>query len=99
MKFWRKPYFCVLILFLTVFNASICWIMYTTYQCMLESEKEKALGEHHFIKQSLENDMENLASNNKLSNIAIKNIMSYYINYYSNENISFSLLKDKGVIF
>jgi len=100
MKFWRKTYFCVLILFLVVFNISICWIMYTTYQGMLGSEKEKALGEHYFIKQALENDMNDLASNNKLSDATIKNLMNFYSNYYSNKNVTFLLLRgDKETLF
>lgn len=99
MKFWTKTYFYVLILFLLVFNLSICWIMHTTLKCMLNSEKEKSLGQHYFIKQSIESDMESLKSNNKLSDDSLKNLMKYYSNYYGNQNLSFSLRDEKKSIF
>lgn len=72
--------------------------MYTTYEGMLGSEKERALGEHYFIKQSLENDMSNLSANDKLSDEALKNLMNDYSNYYSDKNISFSFLKNQQII-
>lgn len=99
MKFWAKTYFSVLILFLLVFNMSICWIMYTTHQYMLDSEKDKALGQYYFIKQALESDMESLKSNNKLSEESINNLMNYYSRYYSKQSISFLFQKDNTVIF
>lgn len=99
MRFWTKTYFCVLILFLVVFNSSIFGVMFTTYQSMLFSEKEKALGENSFIKQSLENDIEILNSNKEISDLTIKNLMEYYSNYYNDKNKSFLLLKDSSVLF
>lgn len=99
MKFWTKTYFCVLVLFLMVFNISIYWIMNKTYQSMVDSEKEKGLGEYYFIKQSLKNDMEVLDSNNKLSDSTIKNLMNDYSSYYGNQNTSFLLANNRSAVF
>ncbi|QAA33411.1 sensor histidine kinase [Clostridium manihotivorum] len=99
MKFWTKTYFSVLLLFLLVFNISICYIMYTTYNSMIGSEKEKVLSEYSFIKQSLINDMDTLDSNGKLSNDTIKNLITYYSGYYSSEITSFLFLEDNKSIF
>jgi two-component system sensor histidine kinase YesM len=65
---------------------------------MLDSEKEKALGQYIFIKQEIENDIENLNNNGKLSE-AIKNIMRYYSNYYSSQNISFLLQQNRKCVY
>lgn len=99
MKFWTKTYFAVLILFLLVFNGSILGILHTTYQYILSSEKEKALGEHHFIKNTIENDMDNLSVNNKLSQSAIENLMNYISDYYDKQDVSFLLMKNSNVAF
>ncbi|MDP4178340.1 MAG: HAMP domain-containing sensor histidine kinase [Bacillota bacterium] len=99
MKFWTKTYFYVLILFLMVFNISICLIMSKTYQSMVDSEKKKASSEYYFIKQSLKNDMELLDSNNKLSDSSMKNLIDYYSSYYKDQNMSFLLENNNSVIF
>jgi signal transduction histidine kinase len=73
--------------------------MFKTYEYILGNEKDKASGEHYFIKQALGNSMQVLENNNKLSDQAIKNLMNYYSDYYRNQNTSFLLTKDKEIIF
>lgn len=98
MKFWTKVYFSVLILFLLVFNLSICWIIYVTQQYMLNAERDKAAEQNYFIKQNLESDMTSLNDNNMLSSDTIRNLMNYYGNY-SKEKVFFLLLQNNKQIF
>ncbi len=99
MKFWVKTYFCVLVLFIFILNSSICLIVYTTYQSMLSSEKDKARVENNYIRESLSDDILSLNSNKKLSEQAIKNLMEYYSSYYQKQGLSFRLSHNKSIIF
>ncbi|OPJ61396.1 sensor histidine kinase [Clostridium oryzae] len=94
MKFWVKTYFCVLMLFLLVFNASICFIMSTTYRYMIDDEKSKARNEYYYISKDMKYSIDTLKNNNNLSDAALKNL----IEYYSNNNISFLLSKSNGKV-
>ncbi len=99
MKFWIKTYFFVLILFLIVFNASIFWVLHATYKSIVDSEIEKAQAENYFIKQTLVDDMLTLDSNNRLTDLTVENLMNYYSDYYSNQNVSFLLSRNEEVIY
>lgn len=57
MKFWKKIYFSVFLLFLVFLNSGIFLVFYISYSHNLEEEKRRILGENEVIRRTLENDI------------------------------------------
>ncbi len=57
MKFWKKIYFSVFLLFLVFLNSGIFLVFYISYSHNLAEEKKRILGENEVIRRTLENDI------------------------------------------
>lgn len=57
MKFWKKIYLSVFLLFLIFLNSGIVLVFYISYSHNMAEEKTRMLGEHEVIRRSLSNDI------------------------------------------
>lgn len=57
MKFWKKIYFSVFLLFLIFINGGIFLVYHISYRHNLEEEKTRMMGENEIIRRSLVDDI------------------------------------------
>ncbi|MDR2751735.1 MAG: HAMP domain-containing histidine kinase [Clostridiales bacterium] len=86
MRFWQRAFFSILALFVSCFYISIFLAASFSYRTSLNSERERAFGEAHFIAASLKKEMSG-------------NIFGAYADYYKKRDICLALWRNESFIY
>lgn len=98
MKFWKKIYFSVFLLFLVFLNSGIFLVFYISYSHNLEEEKRRILGENEVIRRTLENDISAFGKEMP-GEREFHSIMTEYEGMFQDNALSFVLWQDNVQVF
>lgn len=98
MKFWKKIYLSVFLLFLIFLNSGIVLVFYISYSHNMAEEKTRMLGEHEVIRRSLSND---IAAFGKKApgEKEFFSIMKEYEGMFRENSLSFVLWQNDAKVF
>ncbi len=98
MKFWKKIYFSVFLLFLIFINGGIFLVYHISYRHNLEEEKTRMMGENEIIRRSLVDD---ISAFGKMApgEREFRSIMEVYEDMFQNNRLFFNLWQNDSRVF
>lgn len=98
MKFWKKIYFAVFVLFLIFMNGGFFLIYYISYSHNLAEEKTRLAGEYEVVRRSLVDDISAFGGETP-SEEEFRTIMSEYESIFEKNSLSFMLWNGETMVF
>lgn len=98
MKFWKKIYFAVFVLFLIFMNGGFFLIYYISYSHNLAEEKTRIAGEYEVVRRSLVDDISAFGGETPTEE-EFRTIMSDYESMFQKNSLSFVLWKEGACVF
>lgn len=98
MKFWKKIYFAVFVLFLVFMNGGFFLIYYISYSHNLAEEKTRLAGEYEVVRRSLVDDISAFGGE-KPSEEEFRTIMSEYESMFQKNSLCFVLWNEETCVF
>lgn len=101
MKFWQKAFLGILLVFIISINTCLFLISRYSYSLNLQRDTDRALGEYHFISNSVNENMSslNIGDQSVPANTSIESFMRSYADYYSKQDVYLELWDKDNIIF
>lgn len=99
MKLWQKIYLITILLFAVVLNAGMFQVFDMTYQKNLSAEQKRAESEYRMISASILRSLQNLAKQERLSEVTIQGVLKIYEKYYVKQEIHLTFWKGTKRIY
>ena len=98
MKFWKKIYFTVLLLFLVFLNVGIYMVFRVAYHGSLQEEKKRITGENQVIERALAEDISAFGEKTPEKTM-LEPIMQEYVKIFLKNGLSFELWQNGICMF
>lgn len=98
MKFWKKIYFAVFLLFLVFMNGGFFLVYYISFSHNLAEEKTRLTGEYEVIRRSLSDDISAFGKDMP-GEREFRSIMTDYEDMFEKNNLSFVLWQEELCVF
>jgi signal transduction histidine kinase len=101
MKFWQKAFIGILVLFIVSINICLYLIGKYSFSLNMKIDKERALGEYHFIIKGVNETLNSLYYQNQADPTAasVQSLMRSYADYYTKQNIYLKLMNSDKILF
>lgn len=98
LKFWKKIYFTVLLLFLVFLNVGIYMVFRVAYHGSLQEEKKRITGENQVIERALAEDISAFGEKTPEKTM-LEPIMQEYVKIFLKNGLSFELWQNGICVF
>jgi signal transduction histidine kinase len=101
MKFWQKAFLGMLIVFILAINICLFLISRYSYSLNINRDTDRALGEYHFILNSVYETMNSLYYREQAAPTvsSVESFMRSYAGYYSKQNVYLELWDKNNLVF
>ena len=101
MKFWQKAFLGMLIVFILAMNICLFLISRYSYSLNINRDTDRALGEYHFILNSVYETMNSLYYREQAAPTlsSVESFMRSYADYYGKQNVYLELWDKSNLVF